>query len=378
MFELQAEMGLARAGKLLTAHGWVETPTYMPVGTRASVKGLDSHDISELNPPMILANTYHLWLRPGSKTIADLGGLHDFMRWNQPILTDSGGFQVFSQAGKVSDEGVEFSSFLDGKRLFLRPEDSIAIQQDLGSDVMMVLDDVVPDAAARARHEEAVERTTKWAVRCVESWHSRGRLSSQSHEQLLFAIVQGGTHLDLRQQSLSALAQLPVSGLALGGETVGYDPVATEQLLRDLNPLLPQSKPRYVMGHGGGPEDVIRAVRAGADLMDCVAPSRLARNGALLVGSLQGSSPETWSWESDSLNSRLSIGRAEFATDSNPIQTNCSCTTCRAGYTRAYLHHLYKWQELAYYRLATIHNLHVMLELSRKLRLHLIRGRVEE
>ncbi len=385
-FQLAAEQGHARAGVMQTAHGDALTPMFMPVGTQATVKSLSTEDLVELQPQVVLANTYHLYLRPGYERIARLGGLHEFMHYDRPMLTDSGGFQVFSlgeqlaQKGetrltkaKISEEGVEFTSHLDGSRHQLTPELSIEIQRHLGADIIMAFDECLPDEAGREYTEDSVERTYRWAQRCAAVWDGAARRSVPGHEQALFGIIQGAMHEDLRRRAAQQISSLPFDGLALGGETIGYNMSGTIQVLDWLRADLPVEKPRYAMGLGREPENVVEAVLAGYDLFDCVAPTRLARNGALYHGrlSLANNRP---AWQSEFPKSRLPIGSARFAEDQSIILEGCDCETCSRGYTRAYLHHLYRTQELAYYRLASLHNVRVMIRLTEDLR-HWILGK---
>lgn len=354
---------------------------FMPVGTQATVKSLSTEDVQNLNPQVVLANTYHLYLRPGHERVSRLGGLHKFMHYDRPMLTDSGGFQVFSLGeqlarkegenglvpAKISEEGVEFTSHLDGSRHQLTPESSIDIQQHLGADIIMAFDECLPDAAGHDYTADSVERTFRWAQRCVDAWESQGQKSKQGQQQLLFGIVQGALHQDLRQRALQQIASLPFAGIAFGGETVGYNMPATVQILNWLRNDLPEEKPRYAMGLGREPENLVDAVLAGYDMFDCVAPTRLARNGVLYHGHLD-TSGESPRWKSEFSKSRLQIGNAQFAEDQNIVLENCDCFTCSNGYTRAYLHHLYKSQELSYYRLASLHNVRVMVRITEDLR----------
>lgn len=380
MFTLQNQYKHARAGVLETAHGAALTPMFMPVGTQASVKALDEHDVQSTQPQVILANTYHLYLRPGAERIARLGGLHQFMRHDGPILTDSGGFQVFSlgvqlarneakeeSLVRIDDDDVEFRSHLDGSRHRFTPTRAIEIQQQLGSDIMMAFDECLSDDAPYDYAEASVEKTFRWAQECVAAWEATNRTSVPGHKQLLFGIAQGALHPELRRRAVEQILSLPVSGLAFGGETVGYNMSSTVEILDWTRDLLPEDKPRYAMGLGRDPQNIIDAVWAGYDMFDCVAPTRLARNGALYVGHLDTTS-EPWQWVSEFPRARLQIGAAQYAEDTQPIQADCDCSTCQFGYTRAYLHHLYRAQELSYYRLASIHNVRTMVRLAQQLR----------
>lgn len=332
----------ARLGQITTPHGEIATPAFAPVGTQATVKALDPRDLRELGAELILGNTYHLYLRPGVEVVAELGGLHRFMGWDGPILTDSGGFQVFSLAEnrRITDEGVEFRSHIDGSRHLFTPEMVVRTQEQLGADIIMVLDECVePDD--RAYNEQALARTHAWAERCL---HAQTRA-----DQALFGIVQGGIFPDLRRTSAEFLLGLDFPGYAIGGLSVGE---SKEEMLATLDitvPLLPKKKPRYLMGVGA-PEDLLEGVARGVDLFDCVLPTRLARNGALFTRS-----------------GRMNIRNAQYERDAAPIEAGCRCATCQS-FSRAYLRHLFKARELLAPRLATIHNVHFLLELMRDIR----------
>ncbi len=384
-FTIQGQYQQSRAGVIQTAHGPALTPMFMAVGTRATVKALRSEDIKEINPQVLLANTYHLFLRPGHQRIAALGGLHQFMNYDRPMLTDSGGFQVFSlgaqlkqtakrnsnqpqlKPAKISDEGVKFYSHLDGEEIFLSPAKSIEIQQYLGADIIMSFDECLPDSSNEQDIEVSLLRTYNWAKKGIEQWESRRRLSEQGHYQALFGIIQGGKYRKWRQIAAKQMSSLPFDGLAFGGETVGYNMEDSKQVLSWTQSLIPPHLPRYAMGLGRDPQNIIDAVWAGFDMFDCVAPTRLARNGTLYSGNLD-TSVEPWIWQSDYQKGRLQIGNAEFANDTRPIQVDCDCFTCRQGYTRAYLHYLYKAKELTYYLLASIHNVRTFVRLTEQLR----------
>jgi len=373
-FKLEASSGRARAGVMTTAHGDVLTPIFMPVGTRASVKSLDSADLEKIGAPIILANTYHLYLRPGMKLMEQVGGVHRFMNWPHPILTDSGGFQVFSlaksQGGpgiKINDQGVKFRSHLDGSLHTFNPQVAIEAQRAFGADIIMAFDQCAEDKADRKTHQQVIQRTQAWAEQAMEIWEEHERLSLYGDYQALFGIVQGGQFLDLRTRAAAELMKLSFDGFALGGETIGYNMEASRRIMTAMDEVLPQNKPRYAMGLGRDPQDVIDAIIAGFDMFDCVGPTRLARNGALFHGQLVLKNGHA-SFVSEFDKARLRIGSQCFATDTNPIQTDCGCATCRAGYSRAYLHYLYGQKELSYYRLSTIHNLWVMTNLTKQLR----------
>ncbi len=343
--------GAARRGKLLLAHGEIDTPQFMPVGTVASVKAIAPDDLKAIGAQIILGNTYHLMLRPGSDLVAEMGGLHKFMSWEGNVLTDSGGFQVFSLAEqrKITEEGVEFRSHIDGSKHQLTPERAVQIQTQLGSDILMAFDECPPSQSDRAYHEKSLERTTRWALRCKEEWQ---RQSGQGH---LFGIVQGGLHKDLRERHVREIAELDLPGTALGGFSVGEEPPAMWEGVQHAAPLLPADKPRYLMGVGT-PEDLLRCALAGIDLFDCVLPTRVARNGLLFTR-----------------RGRLQIKAARYARDQRPADDKCTCYTCRT-FTRAYLRHLFAASELLAFRLNSIHNLTFYLDLMRGLRSAIERG----
>jgi queuine tRNA-ribosyltransferase len=347
-FRITARADRARAGVLETPHGPVETPVFMPVGTQATVKALSSDDLRRLGPRIILGNTYHLALRPGAERIAALGGLHKFMAWSGAILTDSGGFQVFSlrERSQIDDDGVTFRSHIDGSEQRLTPERAMQIQRLLGSDVAMAFDHCPPSDAPRAAIEDAMTRTTAWAQRSLAAPPAPG--------QLRFAIVQGGTHVDLRRRHLAELADMSAGGrrfdgLALGGLGVGEAPEVMYDVIAAVAPEMPEDRPRYLMGVGT-PTDIWTAIAAGVDMFDCVMPTRNARNGNLFVRA-----------------GKLNIGNARFRDDPRPVEEGCPCECC-ASYSRAYLSHLFHAEELLYYRLATVHNVQHYLELARRAR----------
>ncbi len=390
-FDLKATQRHARAGVMHTDHGDIPTPIFMPVGTAGSVKALDSNDISETHAPIILANTYHLHLRPGEDLVNEQGGVQKMMQWNKPMLTDSGGFQVFSlgaqlkqkQGGQVAkvredddvamdpvvitDEGVEFTSHLDGSKHFFSPRKAIEIQRKIGADIIMAFDECTPDAADIEDANKALARTHAWARICKDEWEAGDRKSSQGHYQALFGIVQGAMHKDMRQKAAKEIVEMGFDGIALGGETIGYNMPGTMEVMGWVRELLPTDKPRYAMGLGRDPQDILDAIEVGFDMFDCVAPTRLARNGALYEGKLElvdGS----YKVVSDFPKSRLPIGNSRFALDQQPIQHDCDCYTCKSGYTRAYLHHLFRSKELSYYRLSSIHNIRFMIRLCEQRR----------
>jgi len=333
-FTLSATDGQARAGLLATTHGVIKTPVFMPVGTQGCVKALSPADLREAGASIILGNTYHLYLRPGDALVRDLGGIHGFAAWDRPVLTDSGGFQIFSLSGlrKIHEHGVEFRSHLDGSKHFFDPAGVVHIQRNLGSDIMMVLDECVPYGADRAYTEKSLELTTRWAAASREAY------PTGSGPNLLFGIVQGGFFPDLRRRSLEEICAIPFDGYALGGLSVGESKSEMLGMLEVATPLLPADKPRYLMGVGT-PLDILDAVARGIDMFDCVLPTRNARNGTVYTS--QG---------------KLNVKIASFAADPGPLDPACDCYTCRT-FSRAYLRHLYMARELLSYRLNTIHNI---------------------
>ena len=334
----------ARLGIVHTPHGSFETPAFMPVGTQATVKTMSPEELKEIGAGIILSNTYHLWLRPGNDIVKEAGGLHKFMNWDRPILTDSGGFQVFSLSDlrKIEEEGVYFRNHLKGDKLFLSPEKSIEIQNDLGSDIIMAFDECPPYPASYEYMLRSVDRTTRWAKRCKEA-HKR------PEEQGLFGIVQGGEFEDLRKRSAEALVELDLPGYAVGGLSVGEPKEVMYRVLEFTTPLLPKDKPRYLMGVGS-PDALIEGAIRGIDMFDCVLPTRIARNGTLMTS--QG---------------RLVIKNAQYARDFGPLDPNCDCYACR-NYSRAYVRHLIRTGEIFGLRLTTYHNLYFLLRLMEKVR----------
>ena len=347
-FQVLARSGesRARAGRLATAHGTIETPVFMPVGTLGTVKALSPGELAECGAQIILGNTYHLYLRPGREVIDLFGGLHRFMNWDRPILTDSGGFQIFSLAGmsKITESGYAFQSHIDGSRHLLTPEDTVDIQACLDSDIMMCLDQCIAYPADEKTAGEALELTTRWAERCLARKAER-----EIADNLLFAIVQGGMYPPLRRRSAEALAALDFPGYAVGGLSVGEPKPLMYEMAEYTLPILPEEKPRYVMGVGT-PEDLVEMVGYGADMFDCVMPTRNARNAQLFTAA-----------------GTVNITNARFRTDTGPVEETCTCYTCR-NYSRAYLHHLYKTRELLSYRLNTIHNIHYYTHLMADMR----------
>lgn len=388
----------ARTGVIHTDHGDIETPIFMPVGTQATVKSLDSADLEKLEAQIILGNTYHLHLRPGEELIARSGGLHKFMNWNHPILTDSGGFQVFSlgqqkeqkskessftkatedkqktndngaieqwdngtqsKLVKIDEDGVTFRSHLDGSIHRFTPETAIEIQHKIGADIIMAFDECTPDTADFEYTKEAMNRTHRWAERCLKQHQQLAINNQQSYRQYLFGIIQGANHKELREESAKIISAMDFDGIAIGGESIGYNMEATKNILDWVYPLIPENKPHYAMGLGFSPTDLFEVVERGIDMFDCVSPTRMARNGTLFI------SPDNGGNASNKF--RLNITNAQFREDKQPIDPGCTCLTCTT-YSRQYIHHLFATQELSAYRLATIHNLHFFLSLMKNIR----------
>ncbi|MBP1752519.1 MAG: tRNA-guanine transglycosylase [Geobacteraceae bacterium] len=354
-FSIEKKDGSSRArlGSLKTPHGSIATPIFMPVGTQATVKAMTPEELREINTQIILANTYHLYIRPGHELVERLGGIHSFMNWRGPILTDSGGFQVFSlgELRKIKEEGVTFQSHVDGSYHFISPEISIAIQEALGADIIMCFDDCPPYPAEREHVSKSMEMTTRWARRCKEA--------KKRDDQALFGIVQGGMYRDLRERSALDLCETGFDGYALGGLSVGEESELMYEVMDSCSALLPEDKPRYVMGIGT-PEDLIEAVYLGYDMFDCVMPTRNARNGMLFTSF-----------------GRLNIRNACHAEDPAPIDPDCGCYVCR-NYSRAYLRHLFKAGEILASRLNTYHNLHYYLSLMEGARKSIEEGRFSQ
>ena len=347
-FNLLAKQGRARAGVFHTPHGKIHTPVFAPVGTQATVKSLTPSHLQELQASLILANTYHLYLRPGQEVVAELGGLHDFMQWPRPILTDSGGFQVFSLAGinQIDGDGVTFKSHVDGSLHRLTPEIAIAIQENLGADIIMAFDECA-EPYNRAYNKIAIDRTHAWALRCLEA--------KTRSDQALFGIVQGGIFQDLREISAQFISSLDFSGIAIGGLSVGETKAEMHTILDAVDPILPDFKPRYLMGVGT-PEDIIHGIMRGIDIFDCVLPTRLARHKAVFTRT-----------------GRLNLAKAEHKRSLKPIDNSCSCYTCQ-NFTRAYLRHLIIAKEILASTLLSIHNLHTLISLTRDIRKAIIDG----
>lgn len=351
-FELLATDGMARAGVLHTPHGPIPTPVFAPVGTQATVKAVEPRELRELGVSLVLANTYHLHLRPGDELIRDLGGLHSFMAWDGPILTDSGGFQVFSlaQLSQIDGDGVTFRDHVDGSLHRFTPELAIQVQHNLGADIIMAFDQCpVPDDRAAVRL--AVDRTHRWLVRCVEE-HAR---SGNPSRQALFGIVQGGIFMDMREESVRFVTGFDLPGYAIGGLAVGESKADMVRTLEQTTPLLPTHKPRYLMGVGS-PEDLVHGVARGVDIFDCVLPTRVARNGAALTRT-----------------GRINMRNLQYASDPRPLEEGCTCYTC-THFSRAYIRHLVKASEILGHQLLSLHNLHVLLTLMREMRAAILDG----
>ena len=351
-FELVAQDGQARAGVFHTPHGDIPTPIFAPVGTQASVKALTQRHLKELDAKLILANTYHLYLRPGDELIAEMGGLHAFMSWDGPILTDSGGFQVFSlsEMREVDEDGVTFKSYIDGSTHRFTPERSVQIQENLGADIIMAFDECA-EPYDRVYSERAMQRTHRWAERCLKA--------KQRPDQALFGIVQGGVFHDLREQSAEVIAGLDFPGIAIGGLSVGETKEEMHAMLEVVCPLLPADKPRYLMGVGT-PQDLVQCIQRGIDIFDCVLPTRLARHNAAM---------------SDA--GRMNMMNAQYARDERPISETCACYTCQ-NYSRAYIRHLIQAREMLSGTLLSIHNIHTLLDLARNLRAAISDGHTAE
>ena len=343
----------ARAGLLHTPHGVFKTPMFMPVGTQATVKTVTPEELEEMGAQIILSNTYHLFLRPGTELIHEAGELHRFMNWNKGILTDSGGFQVFSLGAmrKITEEGVYFRSFLDGSKQFLSPEISIRAQEDLGSDIAMAFDECIPYPADYEYARKSTERTTRWAKRCIKA--------HQRTDRGIFGIIQGGMYKDLRKQSAMEISSLPFDGMAVGGLSVGEPHDLMYDILEETIQWMPKGKARYLMGVGT-PDCLVEGVARGVDMLDCVFPTRVARNGMAMIHT-----------------GRMNMKNKQYERDFRPIEESCGCYTCR-NYTRAYIRHLYKSEELLVFRLVTIHNLYFLLQFMRDMREAIVQGNFSE
>lgn len=346
---VESGVGTARAGVVTTPHGVIETPVFMPVGTQATVKSVSPDELRNVQAQIILSNTYHLYLRPGADLIERFGGLHHFMAWDRPMLTDSGGFQVFSLAHnrKIDEDGVTFKSHIDGSTHRFTPEMVMRVEEQLGADIIMVLDECTPYPSSHEYNQRAIARTHAWAERCLKA--------QTRPDQALFAIVQGSTFTDLRRESAQTLAALDFLGYGIGGLSVGEPKEEMHHMLEETTPLLPVDKPRYLMGVGS-PEDLVECVARGIDMFDCVLPTRVARNGALLTR-----------------DGRLPIKSSRFALVDQPIEPDCDCYACR-HFSLGYLHHLFKTEELLAYRLNSIHNLRFMTRTMGEIRASILNG----
>ena len=354
MFQVKKQVGKARRGEFCCAHGGtVETPVFMNVGTQGAIKGaVSAFDLKDLKCQIELSNTYHLHLRPGDKIVKQMGGLHRFMRWDGPVLTDSGGFQVFSLAGlrKIKEEGVTFASHIDGHSIFMGPEESMQIQSNLGSDIAMAFDECVENPAPYKYVKDSCERTYRWLKRCIEEHERLNALpDTVNPEQMLFGINQGGTYPDLRIDNMKKIAELNCDGYAIGGLAVGEETETMYEIIDAVEPYMPEDKPRYLMGVGT-PSNIIEGVARGIDFFDCVMPARNARHGKLF----------TWS-------GTLNIRNEKYTTDDSPIDPECDCPTCR-NFSRAYLRHLFKAEEMLAMRLAVMHNLYFYNTLMERIR----------
>ncbi len=353
MFKVIKTEGMARRGEFTCPHGTVQTPVFMNVGTQGAIKGaLSAFDLEHIGTQIELSNTYHLHLRPGDQVVKAMGGLHKFMTWNGPILTDSGGFQVFSLSGlrKITEEGVTFASHLDGHRIFMGPEESMQIQSNLGSDIAMAFDECVENPAPRKYVKDSVERTQRWLERCIKELDRLNKLPDTVNPgQVLFGINQGGTYDDLRIWHMQQLRNMPVAGVAIGGLAVGEPTETMYHILDVLADYTPEDKPRYLMGVGT-PSNIIEAVARGVDFFDCVMPARNARHGRLFT------------WEG-----AINMKNAKYIYDDKPIDPQCDCPVCRR-YTRSYIHHLFKAEEMLAMRLSVMHNLYFYNKLAERIR----------
>ncbi len=359
-FQIDAISKKARATTIILEHSTIKTPTFMPVGTAASIKALDSTDLKNfLNPQIILANTYHLYLRPGDKIIKELGGLHKFSSFDKSFLTDSGGFQAFSLSSnvKVEEDGIIFKSHLDGSLHKFTPQKVLDIQYNLNSDIMMILDDLVALPATKERVAASIKRTTKWAKESIK-YHKAQQKKGIGTTQNIFAIIQGGVDKEFRKESALSLVELDFDGYAIGGLSVGEPNEIMYDIVEFTTSFMPKDKPRYLMGVGT-PEDLIENISRGVDMFDCVMPTRNARNGTLFTSF-----------------GRINIKASKFKKDSTPIDPNCNCMVCK-NYSRAYLNHLIRAKELTYYRLASIHNLYYYLDLMAKAREAILEDRFD-
>ncbi len=361
----------ARITKITTPHGEILTPAFMPVGTRAFVNLMTPVDLKNAGSQIILGgNTYHMLCAPGMEIIQAMGGMHRFMDWQHPMLTDSGGFQVFSLSKnkkicKIDEKGAHFKHPLSGAIIHLTPETSIAAQKIIGADIIMAFDECTPEEGGREAALAAMDRTHRWLQESIEA-HAKNPHSAYGHKQALFGIIQGGSFLDLREKSAEQIVNANVDGIAIGGEVIGYNMEKTLEVIDHVRPLLPENKTRYTMGVGLHPEDLIKVSERGIDIYDCVAPTRNARHGTLYCGNIVLT--EDWlRFENLGENGKISIKKSTYAKDENPIMPGCRCYTCR-HFSRAYLHFLFKQQSMAYANLASIHNIHVMHEICATMR----------
>ena len=360
-FSIDKKDGKARACTIKTAHSTIQTPVFMPVGTVGAVKALDATDLKELlKPEIILGNTYHLYLRPGDELIAKQGGLHNFTQYNKSFLTDSGGFQAFSLSDnvKIEEDGIIFRSHIDGSKHKFTPQKVLDIQYNLNSDIMMILDDLVALPATKERLTNSIKRTTQWAKESI-NYHRANQQKGKGLTNNIFAIIQGGTDKEFRKISATELCELDFDGFAIGGLSVGESNNQMYDTVEYTTPFMPENKPRYLMGVGT-PEDLIENIYRGVDMFDCVMPTRNARNGTLFTSF-----------------GKVNIKAARYKEDSEPIDNECDCLTCK-NYSRAYLNHLFRAREITYFRLATIHNLHYYLTLMKQAREAILEGRYEE
>lgn len=371
---LQDKATKARLGLLETPHGVIETPIFMPVGTQGTVKTATPEELIDAGAQIILSNTYHLYLRPGEQLVKEAGGLHNFMHWNKPILTDSGGYQVFSMSRlrKITEDGVEFQSHIDGSRHFMTPEKCMQIQHDLGADIIMAFDECIPYPSEKDYADQSMQMTTTWAKRCQGEHEKLSKVGAQfiapdttgfdksnPYNQALFGIVQGGMYQDLRVESAKQLVDLNFPGYAIGGLSVGEPKPVMYEMIETVEPYLPKEKPRYLMGVGT-PEDIFEAVERGVDMFDCVMPTRNGRTGTVFTRL-----------------GRLVIRNAQYAHDFIPLDETCDCYTCR-NYTRAYIRHLINVEEILGLRLTTLHNLHFLLQIMVKIRSAIRENRLTE
>ncbi|SFZ97415.1 tRNA-guanine transglycosylase [hydrothermal vent metagenome] len=360
-FQIDKIDGKARACTIKTAHSTIQTPVFMPVGTVGAVKALDATDLETfLKPEIILGNTYHLYIRPGDETINTMGKLHGFTKFPKSFLTDSGGFQAFSLSDnvKIDEDGIAFRSHLDGSKLYFTPTKVIDIQNNLGSDIMMILDDLVALPATQERIKASIERTTRWAQRSID-YHKENQKKGIGLNQNIFAIIQGGTDKAFREKSAKELCAMDFDGFAIGGLSVGEANQDMYDTVEWTTPFMPEDKPRYLMGVGT-PEDIVENVERGVDMFDCVMPTRNARNGTLFTSF-----------------GKVNIRKAIYTTDEGPIDPECECMVCKT-YSRSYLRHLYRARELTYFRLGTIHNLYYYLNLMKQIRAAILEGKFKE